>query len=239
MRRIAQSSIDVVSPQIHGTLEPMQRWFVGMVGLVLTLGCSASGPAQSPSSPERQIEEPAQQATPTEGANTPDEPTDRGEAKTIASPDTKADSKADTKADTRPGKAADKKQALSAAELAAIRSADMVGQDLGPADPTTAKGVVASFYAAARAGDRQAALALMTVSCQEHERTWDKSFTQAIFDRGKRPKSEGLRGEAVEGDRATVSVRAIFVDADGRDDREGMRFELIRDGDTWKITSIR
>lgn len=36
-----------------------------------------------------------------------------------------------------------------------------------------------------------------------------------------------------------VHFSPVFTDAEGRDDNEGMRFELIQQGGVWSITSIR
>jgi len=54
-----------------------------------------------------------------------------------------------------------------------------------------------------------------------------------------RPKTQRLRSNEKEGTTAKVSIGASFVDADGRDDREGMRFELVQDGEVWRIVEIR
>ncbi|MGB1016566.1 MAG: hypothetical protein ACPG4T_20685 [Nannocystaceae bacterium] len=209
--------------------------------VALVVACSTTGnePQTHPTQADR---EQAEARAPTEPALPAGKALDASENQA----DSKADSK-DSKADSKglDAKRADAKRADSKEAKDALRAkhrvegADVVGSTLGPPGRDTPLGVVASFFAAATADDRKAALELMTPTCRERETTWDQSFTRAIFERGKRPKSQTLRSNRDEGTTAEVSVRAIFVDNEGRDDREGMRFKLIQDANVWLITEIR
>lgn len=202
--------------------------------VALVVACSTTGnePQTHPTQADR---EQAEARAPTEPA--------LPAGKALDASENQADSKADSKgldAKRADAKRADSKEAKDALRAKhRVEGADVVGSTLGPPGRDTPLGVVASFFAAATADDRKAALELMTPTCRERETTWDQSFTRAIFERGKRPKSQTLRSNRDEGTTAEVSVRAIFVDNEGRDDREGMRFKLIQDANVWLITEIR
>jgi hypothetical protein len=101
-----------------------------------------------------------------------------------------------------------------------------------------ARAVVDAYLAAARAGDGEAMYALGTPEWREKERTWKKGFTPAIGKKELVVKTADVREPAVEGEKATVSVGAVFV-VDGKDDKEGMRFTLERRDGRWWITDLR
>ncbi|MEZ4380772.1 MAG: hypothetical protein R3A79_05465 [Nannocystaceae bacterium] len=112
--------------------------------------------------------------------------------------------------------------------------------DLGKPGQGTPLGAVAAFVAAVDDGDREAATALMTDGCLERERSWDKSFSKAIFDRGLRFHIIKLRdASSAEDDRASVRLGVVFLDSAGEPDNEGMSFTLVKRDDAWWIDEIR
>ncbi|MCA9658571.1 MAG: hypothetical protein KC486_09515 [Myxococcales bacterium] len=111
--------------------------------------------------------------------------------------------------------------------------------DLGKPGQGKPLAAVAAFVAAVDESNREAAAALMTEGCVERERSWDKSFTKAIFDRGLRFHIIKLRDESIEGDRASVRLGVVFLDSAGEPDNEGMSFTLVKREGVWWIDEIR
>lgn len=118
-----------------------------------------------------------------------------------------------------------------------------------PATPPTAGGptlegaagaraVVEAYLAAAKVPDEAAMYALGTPEWQNTEKTKPRRFTPAIAKGQFKLKSAEVRDPTVEGDTANVSVRAVFVDEKGKDDNEGMRFQLVRKDGRWWITEL-
>lgn len=108
--------------------------------------------------------------------------------------------------------------------------------------PTTAgadgaRAAVEAYLVAAKKLDESAMLALGTAEWQQKEKTWKKAFTRNILQAGFALKSYDIRDPELDGDKATVSVRALFSDK-GKDDREGMRFSLERRDGRWWITEL-
>ena len=101
-----------------------------------------------------------------------------------------------------------------------------------------ARGAVEAYMVAAGKPDQEAMLALGTPEWRTKETTWKKSFTLNIVKSGFALKSYEVREPELEGDKASVSVRAIFSDA-GKDNGEGMRFTLERRDGRWWITDLR
>jgi hypothetical protein len=112
-----------------------------------------------------------------------------------------------------------------------------------PAGPSALEGAagaratVEAYLVAAKVPDEAAMLALGTPAWRERETTWKKAFTRNIVKAGFALKAWEVREPEVEGDRASVSVRATFSDQ-GRDDPEGMRFSLERRDGRWWITEL-
>jgi hypothetical protein len=111
--------------------------------------------------------------------------------------------------------------------------------DLGKPGQGKPLAAVAAFVAAVDDSNRDAAAALMTAGCVERERSWDKSFSKAIFDRGLRFHIIKLRDESIEDDRASVRLGVVFLDPAGEPDNEGMSFTLVKRDDAWWIDEIR
>ena len=111
-----------------------------------------------------------------------------------------------------------------------------------PAGPTAegaagARAAVEAYLIAAKKPDEASMLALGTPEWQKKETTWRKAFTFNIVKSGFAMKTYEVRDPEVEGDKANVSVRAVFSD-NGKDDREGMRFTLERRDGRWWITEL-
>jgi hypothetical protein len=105
--------------------------------------------------------------------------------------------------------------------------------------PATAKGVIEAYYAAVEAGNKDATFALLTPEAREHAKTSKKSFTYAFFEMGFKVKTWKLKSEVEEqGDQASGYVQAVLIDDKGKDDREGMRFKLVRQEGAWLIAEI-
>lgn len=113
-------------------------------------------------------------------------------------------------------------------------------EDVTPAmvDRASPAAVVTAYIDAATANKLDDMLALMTPECREKEKAWEKGFTKNIGDGKVKLKSHEMREPEVTGDSATVSVKAVFVGADGADDNEGMRFVLKQQADGWWIAQI-
>ena len=116
-----------------------------------------------------------------------------------------------------------------------------------PAAPTvgpTAEGAAGArataeaYLLAAKKLDEAAMLALGTPEWQKKETTWKKAFTLNIVKSGSALKSYEIGEPEVEGDKATVSARAVF-DESGKDHREGMYFSLERREGRWWITELQ
>jgi hypothetical protein len=101
-----------------------------------------------------------------------------------------------------------------------------------------ARAVVEAYLVAAKALDADAMLALGTPEWREKEKTWKKGFTVNITQRDYKLKSYVLREPAIEGETATLSVRAVFLDQ-GKEDGEGMTFSLVRKDGRWWISDLR
>lgn len=122
-------------------------------------------------------------------------------------------------------------------------TSELVNEAPGDAMPTamasTAKGVIDAYFAAVEAGDREAAHALLTPEAREEAKTSRKSFTYAFFEMGFKVKTRRLRGEIEEqGDKASAYFKAVLLDEKGKDDKEGMRFVLVRQDGKWLIAEI-
>lgn len=104
-------------------------------------------------------------------------------------------------------------------------------------DRSSPEAVTRAYLTAAAANAANDMFALMTPECRERERTWAKGFTKNITDGKIKLKTYELREPEVTGDAAKVAVKAVFV-TDGEDDNEGMRFELRREADGWRIAEI-
>ncbi len=111
--------------------------------------------------------------------------------------------------------------------------------DFGPPGQETPLAVVAAYLAAADANDRPRALAVMTAKCAERERTWSRSFSTAIFDRGHRFHVVRLGEENTEENTAEIRLRVVFLDYEGKPDNEGMRLTLIRRDGLWWLDELR
>jgi hypothetical protein len=108
-----------------------------------------------------------------------------------------------------------------------------------PAAPTTAKGVIDAYFAAVEAGDKDAAHALLTGEELEGAKSSKKSFTYVFFEMGFKVKTWELKSDVEEsGDKAKGQVKAVLIDDKGKDDNEGMRFELVRKDGSWLIAEI-
>lgn len=101
-----------------------------------------------------------------------------------------------------------------------------------------AKAVVDRWFAAVEAGDAEAAYRLGTAKWVEREKTWKRSFSKAFFELGMKVGSYQFRSPTIDGAAVIVRVRAILKTAEGKDDKEGMRFRLeILDG-VWRIVEL-
>lgn len=98
--------------------------------------------------------------------------------------------------------------------------------------------VIAAYIAAADADDRQRAFALMTPACAERERSWKKSFSTAIFDRGYSFHVVNLREEQVGEESAELRLGVVFLDSRGEPDKEGMIFRIVRLEGRWWLDEI-
>ena len=107
------------------------------------------------------------------------------------------------------------------------------------ATPTTAKGVIDAYFAAVEAGDKDAAHAMLTGEEAEGAKSSKKSFTYVFFEMGFKVKTWELKSEVEEkGDEANGHVKAVLIDDKGKDDKEGMRFKLVRTDGKWLIAEI-
>jgi hypothetical protein len=104
---------------------------------------------------------------------------------------------------------------------------------------STPEETVKAYFNAAEARDKVQLLELFSEAGRKQEREWEKSFTNAIFGKGMKPKEWKLRDAKVEGDSATISARVVFTDAKGEDDNEGMNFTLKKQGEKWWIESVK
>ncbi len=100
-----------------------------------------------------------------------------------------------------------------------------------------ARATVEAYLVAAKKPDEASMLALGTPDWQKKETTWKKAFTFHIVKSGNALRSYEIRDPETEGDKATVSVRALFNE-NGKDHREGMRFSLERRDGRWWITEL-
>ena len=97
--------------------------------------------------------------------------------------------------------------------------------------------MVLAYLKAAKVPDEAAMLALGTAEWQAKEKTWRKSFTMNLVKKVIALRLYEIREPVVEGEGATVSVAAVFF-AEGKDDREGMRFVLAKKDGRWWITEL-
>lgn len=111
--------------------------------------------------------------------------------------------------------------------------------DLGPPDQEQPRHVVAAYIAAADAGEKHRAFALMTPACAERERSWKPSFSTAIFDRGYRFHVVRLQEEQVSEQSAELQLGVVFLDDRGEPDKEGMLFRIVRFEGQWWLDEIR
>ncbi len=105
-------------------------------------------------------------------------------------------------------------------------------------DRSDARAVVEGFFDAVRRNEPDAAYALMTPEWAEQEKTWKKSFCTAFFKAGFKLKGYAIREAVLEGDKASVSTKATLLDPEGKEDGEGMRFQLVRKDGTWSISKL-
>lgn len=128
---------------------------------------------------------------------------------------------------------------LSLILVTATQACGGAGSAANPAavDRTTPAATTTAYLAAAQTANVEAMLALMTPECREKEKAGERAFTKAIGDGKIKLKTHDMRPPEVTGDTAKVSVKAVFI-ADGKDDNEGMRFELKLQDGAWLITSI-
>jgi hypothetical protein len=112
------------------------------------------------------------------------------------------------------------------------------GEAPQPATPEEAvRATVLRWLEAAKSGDKDAALACGTEEFKKKEQSWDRSFTHAIWEKGFKLQGFEPREPSLEGNKATMSVRATFMTPEG-EDGEGLRFSLELIDGTWKIVSL-
>ncbi len=218
------------------------------IGTAATVVCAPTGGPHDPSA--RGAEPPPAQAVVEGGAqdNSAGEgKTREGNAGGSEAYDRKSDDSksydrksGDSKAgDSKAGESYDSKSepmtdAPQGADAAPVARRD----DLGPPDQEQPRHVIAAYIAAADASDRQRAFALMTPACAERERSWEKSFSKAIFDRGYRFHVVSLGEEQVDEESAYVRLRVVFLHRTGEPDNEGMSFSLVRLEGRWWLDEI-
>ena len=113
------------------------------------------------------------------------------------------------------------------------------GEPAQPATPEEAvRACVIRWLDAAKSGDKDAALACGTKEFQEKEKSWERSFTHAIWEKGFKLASYEARDPQLEGNSATMLVRAKFNTPEG-EDGEGLRFTLELIEGAWRITSLK
>lgn len=128
---------------------------------------------------------------------------------------------------------------LSLLLVTATQACGGAGSGAGAAavDRSTPAGTTTAYLAAAQAANTEAMLALMTPECREYEKSGERAFTRVIGEGKIKLKTHDMQPAEVTGDTAKVRVKAVFI-ADGKDDNEGMRFELKLQDGAWLITSI-
>lgn len=106
-------------------------------------------------------------------------------------------------------------------------------QVVGPAQ------VIAAYFDAVQAGDRDASLMLGTSEWAAHEADWRQGFTHAFFAEGVGVQSWELISINREDDGVTARVQAVLTREGEEPDNEGMQFGMTEIDGTWKITSLR
>lgn len=105
-------------------------------------------------------------------------------------------------------------------------------------DSTAIRAVVEAFFHAVETGKKDSALALMSAEWRAEEMRWRRSFTSALFDQGWKITSREYSEFEIFGDSAVVRVHTTMVSSDGEEDREPMRFYLVRSGERWIISRL-
>src|SRR5262249_1230219 len=105
-------------------------------------------------------------------------------------------------------------------------------------DRSTPQAVVAAAVEAMKKPDIEAMHAFMTPEWVAREREWKKSFTSALLKGCKLITAE-IRAPEVDGETTSVSVKAGFKDADGKDNGESLRFVLVKKEGAWWISELK
>jgi hypothetical protein len=105
-------------------------------------------------------------------------------------------------------------------------------------DRSTPKAVVAAAVEAMKKPDIEALHALMTTEWAAREKEWKKSFSAALLEGWKLVSAE-IREPEVDGGTTSVSVKAGFKDAGGKDNGEGLRFVLVKKEGGWWISELK
>jgi len=109
----------------------------------------------------------------------------------------------------------------------------MTDQVVGPAQ------VIAAYFEAVQAGDRDASLAMGISEWAAREAEWRQGFTYAFFNEGVGVQSWELVSINREGDGVSARVRAVLTREGEEPDHEGMLFAMTEVDGSWKITSLR
>jgi hypothetical protein len=117
-------------------------------------------------------------------------------------------------------------EALAAAEKAQEEQKDQ------------AREVALAWLRAAQAGERSKADALGTEAFREREKSWERSYSSALFDGGFQLMSWNTREIARRDGRVLFDVQAEIQTPEAKKLSKWVRFELILQGPSWRIDAI-
>lgn len=127
---------------------------------------------------------------------------------------------------------------LGVAATLLVGSPDGAASPAGISDSTAIRAVVESFFRAVELKQKDSALALMSDEWRAEEVRWKRSFTTALFDQGWKVTNWQYSEIEIFGDSAVARVQTTMVSPEGEEDREPMRFYLVRSGERWIITRL-
>ncbi|MCB9539192.1 MAG: hypothetical protein H6704_23465 [Myxococcales bacterium] len=99
--------------------------------------------------------------------------------------------------------------------------------------------VVCAWFAAAAARDADAAYALGTPSWAAEARRWPRGFSHRVFVDGDVIAADTVHPPTINGDAASVWVRATLLHPDLWIGGERLRFTLTRTPAGWRISDLR
>ena len=107
-------------------------------------------------------------------------------------------------------------------------------------DRSSPQTVVDAWLAAAKTGDKAAMLELFVPTARDAEGQGEKNFTAVVGNLGVRLTSADVSTPMnIDGDKAKIAYGAHFRDKDGKDNKDGLRFALVKQADGWFIESLR